>query len=266
MSESTRIPNTKYQVPPHGTLQVWSHGADDAPLLVALHGFTLTGESFGRFASVAGLRVLAPDLPGHGGTEVRPVDMATTAAALAAWMGAGPGPSPVLGYSMGGRVALHLAAARPDLVTSLILVSATPGLNDPARAERRQEDLALAEHIVSVGLDAFLDEWAEHPLVGTGHLCPEERARDRAVRSANTAGGLAAAVRGLGQGTPERIDPAALAMPVLWVAGTRDARYAAIAREAGGDAAAIVPGAGHNIVADAPTGLAGIVRAWLAGP
>src|SRR3954453_18968145 len=95
--------------------------------LVLLHGFTQTRQSWRRtIAALDGryTRTVAPDLPGHGQlTERRPASLAPTLAYLAALV---EGPHVLAGYSMGGRIALHAALARPRLVERLVLGGATP--------------------------------------------------------------------------------------------------------------------------------------------
>src|SRR3954471_6201788 len=130
--------------------------------LVLLHGFTQTRQSWRR--TVAALdgrytRTVAPDLPGHGQmSERRPASLAATLAYLAALVDE---PHVLAGYSMGGRVALHAALARPRLVQRLVLVGASPGLAvETERAERRAADEALADRIEAIGVEAFAAEWA----------------------------------------------------------------------------------------------------------
>ena len=108
--------------------------------------------------------------------------------AMARWLASFEQPVPLIGYSLGGRMALLAALDHPDLVERLILISASPGIaGDTARAERRTRDEALADHIEAVGTKAFLDEWLDGPIAGTGHLDDEVRRRDRAIREVNTA-------------------------------------------------------------------------------
>ena len=68
-----------------------------------------------------------------------------TFAATASAIGDAGGTGTYVGYSMGGRLCLQLAVDRPDVVTRLVLVSASPGLADAtARAARRASDEELA--------------------------------------------------------------------------------------------------------------------------
>src|SRR4051794_22462088 len=126
------------------------------PALVLLHGFTQTRQSWRRtIAALDGryTRTVALDLPGHGQlSERRPASLAATLAYLAALVDV---PHVLAGYSMGGRVALHAALARPQLVQRLVLVGAGPGLATEAeRAERRAADEGLAGLLEAIGVEA----------------------------------------------------------------------------------------------------------------
>lgn len=225
--------------------------------LVLLHGFTQTGSSWDPVRAALGERysAFAPDLPGHGvAAHRRPV----TLAAAIAYLRALPTAAFVLaGYSLGGRVALHAALALGPRVGRLVLVSATAGIADPAaREQRRLADEALANRIESIGIAAFAREWAEQP-VFAGES-PHVAAQAHAQRLRQTPAGLAAALRGLGQGACppvwERLGE--LRMPVRLVVGERDVRYRELA--AGMLARiphaelTVVPGAGHAAHLEAP--------------
>ncbi|MFZ1993360.1 MAG: alpha/beta fold hydrolase, partial [Solirubrobacteraceae bacterium] len=99
-----------------------------APDLVLLHGFTNTGASWDQV--VAALperyRPLAPDLRGHGtASELRPVSLAAVVGDIS---GLARGPVELVGYSMGGRIALHVALAPASRVRRLVLIGASPGI------------------------------------------------------------------------------------------------------------------------------------------
>ena len=236
------------------------------PRLVLAHGFTQTLASFAPLARHLRGRyqLVAVDLPGHGGSAgARPASLPQAAGLLAEVGGA----AAYLGYSMGGRVCLQLALDRPELVRALVLVGATPGIEDPAaRAERRAADEALAASIERDGVAAFLDRWLAQPLFRT---LPPERA-GREARLANTPEGLAAALRQLGTGAQaplwERLGE--LRAPTLLVAGELDAKFAAIARRVAaltGAEVALVPGAGHAAHLERPAEVAALVRSFLEG-
>jgi 2-succinyl-6-hydroxy-2,4-cyclohexadiene-1-carboxylate synthase len=232
--------------------------------LVLLHGFTQTRQSWRRTVAALGgrYRALAPDLPGHGqAAERRPASFS----ACAAYVRALAGDRCVLaGYSMGGRIALHTALARPGLVSRLVLVGASPGLADAAeRDARRRADEALADRIEAIGVEAFAEEWRSQVLFAG----QDERvvAAAHADRLRNTPAGLAAALRGLGTGvmTPLWDRLPELGMPVTLVVGERDAKFREIADRMAGsirDARVeVVPGAGHAVPLERPDALAAAI-------
>lgn len=227
--------------------------------VVALHGFSHTGEQFCPMAGPLGRAVIAPDLPGHGVSAVEPTGIASVTTAVTDLLEASHGTLPVIGYSQGGRLALLAALEMPSAFSSLVLVSATAGIRGrEARRERRISDARLAEQIESDGATAFIDEWTGSGLTSTRHLTAEHRAWDRSVREVNTAGGLAAALIGYGQGAqPDVWDRLGeLTIPVLLIAGSSDTRYVGIAEEMEERIThaelSVVGRAGHNPLADRP--------------
>jgi pimeloyl-ACP methyl ester carboxylesterase len=94
---------------------VWGTGDP----VVLIHGFTQSAGAWGDLALrlAAGHHVIAVDAPGHGRSAAVEADLAQGAALI----GAAGGPGAYIGYSMGGRLALHLALERPDLVERLVL-------------------------------------------------------------------------------------------------------------------------------------------------
>jgi 2-succinyl-6-hydroxy-2,4-cyclohexadiene-1-carboxylate synthase len=250
-------------------LAIERHEASTGPSLgrlVLLHGFTQTRRSWDAIADAFGDRyeTISVDAPGHGASADVRLDLAGAAEALAQEVG----PATYIGYSMGGRLALHVAAARPDVVERLVLVSASPGIADPAaRAARRAADDRLADEIERDGVDAFLERWLALPLFArlpTNSAGIEERRR-------NTAGGLASSLRLAGTGAQaslwHRLDE--LTMPVLLVVGEHDAKFRAIATEmatAIPDATIeVVAGAGHVVHLEQPAAFVALVRTWLDG-
>ena len=234
--------------------------------LILLHGFTQTGRSWQAVGqALAGrYRALAPDLPGHGEFAARrPASFAACDAYLRALTG---GPVTLVGYSMGGRIALHAALGLGARITRLVLVGASPGLADPAeRAARRADDEALADRIERIGLEAFVAEWAAQPLFAGMPRGIAEQAH--ADRLRNTAGGLAAALRGLGTGAmPPLWDRLGeLAIPVELVVGERDAKFRAIAERMSAALPSarlrVVVGAGHAVHLEAPDAVAEAIAA-----
>ncbi|MDJ0664789.1 MAG: alpha/beta fold hydrolase [Acidimicrobiia bacterium] len=250
-----------------GGLWVRTHGPGPAQV-VALHGFTQHGGMFEHLAAVSGITIAAPDLPGHGRTQVDPVTIGTAVDAVSDLLATFPEPPLVLGYSQGGRVALQVALTRSDLVGALVLVSASAGLSERARQLRRAADEGLADRIERIGTERFINEWLANPLVATNSVAPELREADRLMRLTNSADGLAAALRGMGQAavanSSERIP--ALPMPVVFMAGTEDEGYSNHAAEmAAGrnERPVLIDGASHNVILEAPEAVARVINELL---
>ena len=232
------------------------------PVVALLHGFTLRGVSFARVA--AGRNAVAPDLPGHGATDVNPIRMGATVAALATWLES-TRPALVVGYSMGGRVALHLGLDRPELVPRMLLVSTGLGIADAhERAARTRSDERLAATIEKSGVARFIERWIDHPIAGTARVDPQLRMADSANRLGHDPLLLAEALRALGPAGhgPLHDRLADLEMPTAWMAGSLDPAYAEIARvgaAASDGEATVVAGAGHNLILEAPESVGAVI-------
>lgn len=253
----------------------------EGPTLVLLHGFTQAGTAWAEVRAalrtrLPGVRTVTVDLPGHGRSPA-PDDPAaygweaTVMALEAALDTLGVGAAWWCGYSLGGRLALHVAVQRPARVAGLALVSATAGLADAReRAARVAQDAALAERIRREGVPAFLDHWLALPLfAGLRRLPPERYAALRTERAAGSAAGLAHSLGGVGTGTMaplwERLGE--VRVPALVLAGAEDAKFVALARRlAAGLPQAeltLVPEAGHSLPQERPAAVAEALAAWL---
>jgi 2-succinyl-6-hydroxy-2,4-cyclohexadiene-1-carboxylate synthase len=237
------------------------------PIVLFLHGFTQTGASWRGVIDALGERytALAPDLRGHGSAGARrPV---TVDACVDDVMADAPERFGVAGYSMGGRLALRIALAHPDRVERLVLVGTTPGIaDDVERAARREADDALAAELEDgLDIETFARRWQRQPIFKGQPAAVAEAVHEDRLRSEPA--GLAAALRGLGQGAAEPLWPrlGELRMPVTVVAGERDGTYAKLAERMVARLprarALIVPGAGHAVHLEAPA----IVAAALTG-
>ncbi len=236
--------------------------------LVLLHGFLGLGSDWRGVRAHLPPRVptLAPDLPGHGTTPLtEPPSYAAWVRWLEALLDARGWPRVTLaGYSLGGRVALAFAACCPQRVARLVLVSAHPGLTDPAQREARaQADAARASFIRSRGLAAFLEDWYRLPLFGLEGR--DALRRDLiARRSRQQADAMAAVVEAMSPGVQPPLWGALvqLPVPVVYVAGARDAKYAALADRMAAFPhvqAVRVADAAHMVHLDAPQRVAGLL-------
>lgn len=245
-------------------LSVEVRGDAAHPAVVFLHGFMGRGAEWLPVMETLADRFhcLAPDLPGHGASLGLP-DRAFTfdgvTEALVALIETTPaGRAAVVGYSMGGRLALYLAAHRAGRVAALCLESANPGLRDPsARAARRALDARCADHM-KADFSGFLREWYDQPLFHTLSRHPALREALIRRRLAADPVELARALEGFSPGRQPALWTALarLTMQVLALAGSEDSRYAALLGEMKAVNPQInvelLPGAGHNVHAEAP--------------
>jgi 2-succinyl-6-hydroxy-2,4-cyclohexadiene-1-carboxylate synthase len=229
----------------------------DLPALVLLHGFTNSGASWQPV--ISGLsqryRALAPDIRGHGSaSETHPVTLEAVLGDIGALTA---GDFTLVGYSQGGRIALHAALAMPQRVQRLVLIGASPGLADEAeRNARRLADERLAARIESMTIEAFAQEWEKTPILAG--IAPDIGAISRADRLKSNTTGLAAALRGLGTGALPSVwnRLGELRMPVDLIAGERDTKFTGVAHQMAGlipsAVVTIVPGAGHAVHLERP--------------
>lgn len=210
------------------------------------HGFTQTARSWSTVEATVTARrsaadIIAVDLPGHGTASDVRGDLWAAADLLTERGSSGT----YVGYSMGGRVALHAALAHPDVVQRLVLIGATAGIDDEIeRAQRRENDELLASRIERIGVGPFVDEWLDNPLFAGLTAATAMRAD----RLANSASGLASSLRLAGTGTQEplwaRLDE--VRCPTLILVGQRDAKF----RELGERLVAGLADASMRVIAD----------------
>lgn len=231
--------------------------------VVLLHGF---GGTHRAWDGVVGLlperyRPLALDLPGHGDAAdaARPI---TFEGCVEHVLARAPQRFALCGYSLGGRVALHVALAAPQRVQRLVLVASTAGIEDEReRAARRDSDELLARQLEDEPYERFIERWRSQPLFADEP--PEVGELARADQRRNDPLALAAVLRGIGTGqmTPLWDRLGELAMDVAVVVGERDRKFRALGARVVGllpRAELIVVSGGHGLPLENP---AGIVKA-----
>lgn len=177
--------------------------------LVLLHGFTGAASTWKPFCPVWGQHseLVLLDLIGHGETE-SPGDMKRYAINQAAndlkvlLDQLRIEKVDLLGYSMGGRIAIAFASLYPERVRKLVLESTTPGLKTPEERQARIiQDEKLAAKMEEEGIEKFIDFWQSIPLFQSQQNLPEKvREQIRSQRLKNDPGGLANSLRGMGTG------------------------------------------------------------------
>jgi 2-succinyl-6-hydroxy-2,4-cyclohexadiene-1-carboxylate synthase len=244
--------------------------------LVLIHGFTGAPASFdavvGRLARRAPrVRVHRPALLGHGalapdGSSRFEQEVDRIAVGIAR---AGASGSHLCGYSLGARVALGLLARHAELFAGATLIGVHPGLASLAeRAARVGSDERWCELLSRRGVGAFLDAWQAQPLFASQRaLSGAQAAEQRRIRSSHSAPGLMRALRvlGLGRMPDYRSVFVSARCRLRLLAGERDDKFVALARAVAGHGPSIeldvVPGAGHNVLLEAPDHVArGLLR------
>lgn len=227
---------------PHHTLNHLAYhytlSGDGDPILL-LHGFTGCGDNWQPITQKLSpdFQTITIDLPGHGKTD-SPTDPARTQMeAVAADLHVFithiiQAPVHLVGYSMGGRLALYLALHYPDSIRKVILESASPGLATEAeRQARRASDENLAARILQNGIPAFVEEWDNLPLFA--NQSAEVRQRLHIQRLQNNPLGLANSLRGMGTGVqPSLWDSLPDLKPsALIINGALDTKFVAIGEQ-----------------------------------
>jgi len=251
--------------------------AGEGTPVTLLHGFTQSGRSWRELIAhmAEGWKWIVPDLRGHGATQIGSHAICSMEACtddlVRLWDALGVERTHVVGYSMGGRLALHLAARRPERVLSLLTVGAHAGLAESARDARRRGDEALAERIERDGIEAFIESWGSLPMfAGLERRGPAYVAEVRAERLRNHVAGLACSLRGMGAGAMEPVwdKLAQVTVPCTFMAGKLDHGYVASARRLASTTPngrfEIVPRAGHAVHQERPDAFARVLASHLA--
>lgn len=266
-------------VAPSGIKYPIEHSGAGTPLLL-LHGFTGSRKTWDGAARYlpSNYPITTLDLPGHGESVVHDASASTFATVVddLSWIitETTQGAVDVLGYSMGGRLALALAIAYPAQVNRLILESASPGIADEQERRLRQTaDEHLADRILLGGLEQFVDDWERLSMWESQRALPEvDQVRQREIRLGQSATGLAASLRFMGTGTQPSYWSGLpdLCMPVLLIAGELDHKFTQIATQMHEAIPAsrleVFSGAGHAVHLEQTERYARLVSNFLQDP
>ncbi len=241
------------------------HGNTDRPVTLYLHGFLGCKEDWDEIIT---LRTdvcahLSVDLPGHGSSQKLPdrrFEMSGCAGLLLELLDSEKiDRCHLIGYSMGGRLALYLAVRYPERFTGVVIESASPGLKtDDERSQRRHHDDQVAQKLLPVDFDSFLDEWYRQPIfAGLDRQSDAFRAMIERRRHGHPSG-LARSLRFMGTGAQPSLwdDLSATSSRLFFVAGANDAKFRRLAGEmhhlCPRSQTAIIANAGHNTHLDRP--------------
>ncbi|MEG4496006.1 2-succinyl-6-hydroxy-2,4-cyclohexadiene-1-carboxylate synthase [Microcoleus sp. F10-C6] len=248
-------------------------GNTNQPIIFLLHGFTCDCQDFSPIISLLSKNYccLAVDLPGHGETRVIGdeicYNMSNTAEALIELLDdLQIDKCLLLGYSMGGRLALYMTLHFPERFEKVVLESASPGLKtEKERSHRLQADSQIAQKLENSNIKDFLLNWYDRPLFKSLKNSPHF---DKLIetRLANNPLELAKSLRNMGTGNQpslwEKLPQNQI--PILLLAGEYDDKFTTINTEIAKLCPAatleIVPKAGHNIHFENSENFGSVVR------
>ncbi|MEM1369815.1 MAG: 2-succinyl-6-hydroxy-2,4-cyclohexadiene-1-carboxylate synthase [Cyanobacteria bacterium P01_H01_bin.15] len=239
---------------------VQTYGKQTHPPLVFLHGFMGSGQDFtDAIANLVGKYFcVTVDLPGHGLTKVWGDETAyrmenTGAALIGLLQTLNLEKCNLVGYSMGGRLALYLALIFPDYFNRVCLESASPGLQTAEQRDRRvQHDLELAKKLETQGFETFVHQWYAQPLFASARQ-HSSFAQMISRRLGNNPLNLAMSLRNLGTGVQPNLwqKLSRLALPMLLLTGERDLKFVTLNRQMSAHSGQMrletAPKCGHNI-------------------
>ena len=250
-------------------MEIWPHaqsGHGPNPPVLLLHGYLGRGSDWDPIAALLGTsypgRLIQVDLPGHGAhlePRAKPLQFATLADELAVTLTQLEiERAHVVGYSLGGRLALHFALGHPDRIHRLVLESASPGINDhQACLERASLDDERATQIRDYGLAVFLKSWYQIPLFAS----LQQKGLSEALIDQRRIGDADWMARVIGELSPGR-QPSVwdrlkdIVLPTLWISGEYDTAYQktlAAASDLMASAQHVtIPDAGHNTHLEQP--------------
>jgi 2-succinyl-6-hydroxy-2,4-cyclohexadiene-1-carboxylate synthase len=256
-------------------VEYWFEIYGEGEPLVLLHGFTGSTHTWDKFIEQYKhtFKVLVIDLPGHGKTRSSsPVEMEQCCHDIRRIVtDNGFDTFHLVGYSMGGRTALSFAMLFPQVLKSLILESASPGLQtEEERQNRVLQDERLAKMLEQEGLESFIQYWENIPLFLSQQDLPvDTRSNIRKERLTQSVEGLALSLRSMGTGKQpswwDRLPT--LLIPVLLLVGELDKKFVAINdkmdKALPNSRLTIVKNAGHAIHVEQPKIFGKIVEEFI---
>jgi len=235
-------------------------GDRSLPRIIFLHGFLGSGSDW-----LPGVRELCDsnccmmvDLPGHGKAAFQQapspdVFFVQTVDALAELLRQSAfSPCFLVGYSMGGRLALALLLRHPDLFIKAVIVSASPGLKTEKEQTDRQDHDEKVARKIEKNFEGFIEAWYDQPLFSTLKHHPIFKDVE-SERKINDPANLALALRVLGTGRQPSLWEALERnnVPVRFFVGEKDERYVEIGRQmvklCPGSDLEIFPHCGHTL-------------------
>lgn len=245
------------------------HCSNDKGLIQALHGFGGDGEDFSLVRTCSQFDWCCMDLLGHGASPKSTNAEEYNVRNQAAQVSGQKSGEILLGYSMGGRLALHTVLEHPRQWKALILISATAGIRE-GRGQRQVWDQELARRLRNSTNKEFWDYWSQVPIIQSQRNLDVDFQQKRDVRRGHAyLGSLAASVLGFGAGVMPSVWHRLheIDMPVLLIVGQEDQKYFQLGVELKAcitkSELHVVPDCGHAPHLEQPDAVAAIIDGWI---
>lgn len=230
--------------------------------IVMLHGFLGSSADYSLFLSELSKSYysIAFDLPGHGKStflskEAYLIDN-TILILHSQLQDLGVNKIHLIGYSMGGRVALSLANAFPEMIASLTLISSTAGLKtEQERQQRIENDARIIDKIKTMDMTDFLHFWYSQQIFS---FSSERINSILSQRLMNNKSEVIKSLRfaGTGMMTPLWDNLQNLNFPILLLSGEKDKKFVRICEEMHkllpDSRNIVVQNSSHNLLLDTP--------------
>tara|TARA_B100001778_G_scaffold287347_1_gene255105 strand:- start:3969 stop:4766 length:798 start_codon:yes stop_codon:yes gene_type:complete len=245
---------------------------------MVLHGFLGSHKSMEELASYLDSSYILPDLIGHGSspcpTELKQYTLKAMINQIHEVANSSlQEPFDLIGYSMGGRLALSYALAKQNNLRSLILIGGSPGIEDDfARHQRAIDDIRKAALLEDKGLPAFVNAWETQRIFSSQRLLSSDKLfAQRRARLSTKPMGIISHLRASGAGVMRplwgRLHE--IKIPVLLVVGSKDEKYIDIGgrmrSRIPSSALAMVSGAGHAVHFEKPEETAEVINKFTQG-
>jgi 2-succinyl-6-hydroxy-2,4-cyclohexadiene-1-carboxylate synthase len=208
--------------------------------VLALHGFAQTNALWEPFrdtwSTQASLILL--DIPGHGNTtwseHLNEYQIEFIAKEIVAQLTQkGFSSIDIVGYSMGGRLAIALAVRYPHFIRKAVFVSTTPGIEEEAeRRARINQDAKWIQLLDNNSIDVFAERWSQNSIFEGQSLTSVQQERLLQMRLSQNPIGLKRSLQGMGTGVQpsywDKLD--ALPKETLWLTGSKDIKFTNIAK------------------------------------
>ncbi len=244
----------------------------EAPIIHALHGFMGSGRDYSLLAPFLKNRLVAWDLIGHGDSDAPlETEFYTLEGQLEFLRDTLPKKSVLMGYSMGGRLALQFACRYPEHLCGVIVIGGTAGIvENHDRESRKGWDHWMASRLEEIGMKSFLEKWNSLPIIQSQEkIEPSHRSEMLETRKNQSERGLSNSLRHFGSGTmPDCWSKLPkMKLPVLLIVGEQDSKYKEIALQMlnliDHSSMGVIPSAGHCAHLENPEACSILIKKWI---